>query len=238
MEIIQNNQQTKTCNKCNTEKQLIEFGNLKNGKFGKRAECKSCRSIEYNKNKENILSKNKVYRDKNKEEISERRKASRTERKEELSVKKREYYQKNKTRMLEVNRLSRLKNKEKIAEYDKLRYKRDKEKIQTRQKSWDKTEKGIICKKRNKANRRLREGDKISSKDTQLFLKQSNNKCYWCDTVINTKNSKSYHLDHYIPLAKGGENSIQNIVLSCPSCNLSKGAKDPIEFANSIGKLL
>jgi len=48
----------------------------------------------------------------------------------------------------------------------------------------------------------------------------------------------SYHIDHVMPLSKGGGNGITNIQLLCPPCNLSKGAKDPIDWANQRGLLL
>lgn len=83
--------------------------------------------------------------------------------------------------------------------------------------------------------RRDRIGNKnISATEIKKLLDSSNMKCYWCDVSVKNK----YHLDHYIPLSKGGENKIENIVISCPGCNLSKGAKDPIEFAQKNGKLL
>lgn len=47
-----------------------------------------------------------------------------------------------------------------------------------------------------------------------------------------------YHKDHILPLALGGEHIPSNIQLLCPPCNLSKGAKNPIDFMQSKGKLL
>lgn len=33
------------------------------------------------------------------------------------------------------------------------------------------------------------------------------------------------HIDHVIPKARGGGNELANLAISCPPCNLSKGAK-------------
>ncbi|HSW95510.1 MAG TPA: HNH endonuclease [Patescibacteria group bacterium] len=38
------------------------------------------------------------------------------------------------------------------------------------------------------------------------------------------------HADHRIPLARGGSNSIDNIVPACSSCNLRKGTLTEAEF--------
>lgn len=68
-------------------------------------------------------------------------------------------------------------------------------------------------------------------KNILIFQKQ---KCAICRISIKS----SYHIDHIIPLSKGGSNAKENIQLLCPSCNLSKSACDPIEFMQSIGMLL
>jgi 5-methylcytosine-specific restriction endonuclease McrA len=52
--------------------------------------------------------------------------------------------------------------------------------------------------------------------------------CYWCRT--KTKVGRR-HLDHIIPLAKGGADTIGNLCVACPPCNLRKSAKLPEEFA-------
>lgn len=45
-------------------------------------------------------------------------------------------------------------------------------------------------------------------------------------------------LDHITALSRGGENTRSNAQMLCKPCNLSKGAKHPIEFAQSRGLLL
>lgn len=46
------------------------------------------------------------------------------------------------------------------------------------------------------------------------------------------------HLDHIIPLALGGSGHDENYQLLCPPCNIRKGAKHPVQFANELGMLL
>lgn len=58
-------------------------------------------------------------------------------------------------------------------------------------------------------------------------------KCIYC----RRKMVKS-ELDHIIPLSKGGPNVDSNIQLLCPSCNRSKSAKHPTDFANHMGFLI
>lgn len=44
------------------------------------------------------------------------------------------------------------------------------------------------------------------------------------------------HVDHFIPLARGGTHTLDNLVPACAACNLSKGAKLPdLEWAGRSG---
>ncbi len=53
--------------------------------------------------------------------------------------------------------------------------------------------------------------------------------CAYCNGSLGN----DYHMDHFVPLAKDGQHSTDNIVLACRSCNLKKGAKDPLQFIES-----
>lgn len=47
-----------------------------------------------------------------------------------------------------------------------------------------------------------------------------------------------FHVDHIEPLARGGADIRQNLQALCPACNMSKSAKDPIDFARETGRLI
>lgn len=46
--------------------------------------------------------------------------------------------------------------------------------------------------------------------------------CFYCNDVFN---SKLAHVDHVVPLSRGGQHSVTNFCVSCPKCNLSKNDK-------------
>jgi 5-methylcytosine-specific restriction endonuclease McrA len=50
--------------------------------------------------------------------------------------------------------------------------------------------------------------------------------------------SSGIHLDHIMPVAKGGLHDDSNLQLLCPTCNHSKHAKHPIDFMQEKGFLL
>lgn len=59
-----------------------------------------------------------------------------------------------------------------------------------------------------------------------------------CCAICTEKLGAKFHRDHITPIALGGGGDISNIQLLCPSCNCRKSAKDPIEHAQAMGRLL
>lgn len=87
----------------------------------------------------------------------------------------------------------------------------------------------------NRRSRKMGNGNSSYTKeDIKQFLILQKQKCAICNVSIKS----GYHIDHIVPLSKGGNNTRYNIQLLCPLCNLSKNAFDPIEFMQSRGMLL
>jgi hypothetical protein len=226
----------KICKNCLIEKEESEFHTTGKNRTLKK-ECKHCINLKrkekrkqnleefrkkdkkrYEKNAEKIRLRNKIYGNKNKENKAIKAKIRYKNNKNTVSLKNKEYY---------------FKNKEKIKLKNKEWYKLNKEKVKIQKKIYLKTKNG---KASIKSGRNSYRAKKRSSSDgtvttaalLQLAQKQ-NNKCYYCGTSINIED-KNTHLDHYIPLSKGGKHSIKNVVWSCSKCNLSKNNTLPNKF--------
>jgi 5-methylcytosine-specific restriction endonuclease McrA len=85
--------------------------------------------------------------------------------------------------------------------------------------------------KANSANLRCKH--KISSNDVFAVLALYSYRCIYCQK--NLKNI--WHLDHYVPLSKGGKNILKNIVPSCARCNIMKGNMDGHQFVRWCKKV-
>lgn len=87
--------------------------------------------------------------------------------------------------------------------------------------------------KASSANRKNKRRALINSSSdnsitTPLLMKkreEQNHKCYYCGLPFDYTTKRSVHLDHVIPLSKGGIHSITNVVWSCQKCNLLKSNK-------------
>lgn len=51
--------------------------------------------------------------------------------------------------------------------------------------------------------------------------------CLYCNADLE---QSGWHMEHKIPLSRGGEHDWENVCLSCPSCNLTKNTKTSEEF--------
>lgn len=82
-------------------------------------------------------------------------------------------------------------------------------------------------KARNQKRRSLRhnaEGTHTSDQIRELYQEQ-NGLCAYCGVRIMWGIPYDVHLDHVTPLSRGGSNWIDNILLCCQPCNLSKSKR-------------
>lgn len=246
----------KICTKCKKELPLDSFSNSKRNKSGKRSACKECSNIDNkiyaDKNKHKKSKYSKEYRKENYNECLKKEKESRHRNKENIKICNRKYRENNKEEEKQRHRKYQKENKEKLSEYHKKRYSEKKEHIlkackayrqcnKNKKREWNEnyknTEKSKISRANSIGKRRFLKkinNDKTIpinieyplTKELQELLDNQGGKCFYCRCDIN----ENRHLDHYVPLAKGGAHSINNVVWSCPSCNMSKGSKMPDEF--------
>ncbi|MBY0263667.1 MAG: HNH endonuclease [Phycisphaerales bacterium] len=82
--------------------------------------------------------------------------------------------------------------------------------------------------------RRRGTGGTFTAAEVEAVRRKQRGCCASCAASL----ASGFHRDHRVPLALGGPNTIDNIDLLCPPCNLRKGAKDPAVWAAENGRLL
>lgn len=210
---------SKKCSKCKTEKELILFSKNKQSADGLQSVCKECANKAaldyYSNNKERILAREKARGN------------------EKLDYNK-NYKEMKKAEIDAYNADYREKNRLILAEKRRQYYEKNSDKCRELTRRWGK--KNLAAYRNYHHNRRVRligAGGTLSKGLSENLLVLQKGKCGCCKSKLD-----EFHMDHIIPLSKGGKNSDENIQLLCPKCNLKKGAKHPVDFMRQQGFLL
>jgi 5-methylcytosine-specific restriction endonuclease McrA len=83
-----------------------------------------------------------------------------------------------------------------------------------------------VLSKISKARRR-NAGQMPNKQEIQELYAQSDDHCSYCGIRLFGE----YHLEHMLPITRGGLNDIENLAIACADCNLSKGDKTFNEWA-------
>ena len=231
--------QYKTCSKCRQEKSIDAFSahnGSKASKSGLRSSCKAC-DVEYNRryreanrekvnaNKRKWAKENRhlirpgdvAYRAKNEERLSAYHKQWRADNIDRVKAYEAAYLKANRERKKLIDKLWAQQNKHKVNEASKRYRNAHPEKVASIKREQAKRHPETI--KENRSRRRARLANNgiyfVTKKDIARLLQQP---CVYCG-------SKSEHIDHVIPIAKGGAHKVGNLVGACQSCNQRKSDK-------------
>lgn len=67
----------------------------------------------------------------------------------------------------------------------------------------------------------------------EALLARDGPTCHYCEVVLEGRGSREMTIDHVVPRSKGGNDSLDNLVLACASCNTRKGSLSYEEFVAS-----
>ena len=203
------------CKSCGAEKALEKFPSkrVKNDNVYFEWQCKQCAVLQRKKMRQNDIEKTRAeartYWAKNKETINKKRRADRVVNGDRLRKQKREWHHKNAERISVIARVS------------SMRWRRmNKEKIR-------------LTTRYQRAKRNGVRAEKITNDQIQNLYTKQRGSCAICRTKLI-----KWHMDHIMPLAKGGAHEINNLQLLCPRCNVRKHSTHPIDYMQKLGFLL
>ena len=83
---------------------------------------------------------------------------------------------------------------------------------------------------RNRRAKKIGNGGVHTAADIKAQYDRQRGKCFYCGRDVGD----NYHVDHVVPLALGGSNGPENLVIACPECNGKKRAKHPMDFCGRL----
>lgn len=222
----------KFCRDCSTEKEECDFHKDRKQKDGLNIYCKECnqRRVKvwrennrekylqdcknrYLENKEVFSLKSAVYRSENKEEIRRRDEKYRIENRDKKNAQQKIYRSHNKDVIAERNRKYKLENPDKIKQKNRSYVERNPEKA----KMWAVN---------NQHKRRSYKKSTLKSSELKEWVISQSKVCLYCRCDCE----QNFHIDHIIPLSKGGLHEIHNLAISCEWCNCHKSNKSVEDF--------
>lgn len=220
----------KSCRGCGEWKPRDLFSKCSSHTDGLSTYCKDCSSQKYaewdGQNKDARKAYKKAYQEKNRDAISKKQRAWYERNIDhvrqytaENAEKRRAYYMANRDEILANHREYRLalSPEEKAARNERYR-------------DYVRVHPEVKRSSSNAYRARKRAASGYSSPaDIEAIRKAQGNRCYICG-----KKLKKYHIDHFIPLSKGGTNDPGNLRLACPHCNQRKSDIHP----HDLGLLL
>lgn len=87
-------------------------------------------------------------------------------------------------------------------------------------------EKRVQIQARRRARKRGNGQFLVTERDIRRLLMRCESRCLYCRAPLGT----SFHLDHIVPLARGGHHAIGNLAPACADCNLTKGSMTLTEW--------
>jgi len=112
-------------------------------------------------------------------------------------------------------------NRSHVTAYRAERYRAHRDKARAQTAAWQKAHPDK-CRDNNAHRHALKLGATVEYVERAVVFERDNGRCHVCGKKVDPKD---WHLDHIVPLSKGGEHSYRNVAMAHPDCNMKKYAK-------------
>jgi 5-methylcytosine-specific restriction endonuclease McrA len=231
----------KQCQKCREIKSAADFGKATQRRDGLQKQCKACQKAYREENRRRIHAYLADYRSKNQEKAKNTTRAWRDRNLERSRESCRSYAKRNKATLRLKRKDWEANNRELIREAAKKTYNGHKEKrLQKHRLHYLNNKEQYRARDRKRRALELNAPGSHTPEQIAAMFARQKGRCAspLCDRLLHTRGRSKYHIDHTIPLSRGGSNDISNIALLCPTCNRAKGAKTMDEYIATLSKAM
>lgn len=177
----------------------------------------------YLAHKDVIGDRARRYKIVNKATVKAKRHASYVANVEAVQAKHRQYYLANREKVLAKNKRWSESNKDKRSKYSSKWINANPAKRRQYRKNWESSH-PTQCRERTSLYKARKRGARIGkNSDIRRWLEswhgKKSVKCFWCNGSFPPRDC---HQDHIAPLSKGGAHSVENLCVSCATCNIKK----------------
>ena len=196
----------KYCPRCKDYKDTCFFGKNKSTKDGMQSYCSKCRKDKWHedkiKNPQKHYIAGKKWRENNKEKKKEADKL---------------WAQNNRKKSNEIKRRWKTNNPEKHALINQKYSHKHRDVLREKNRQWalKNPEKKNLKEARRRANKLKNGVFAVYPNEIKQMMQKP---CFYCG-------HKAEHIDHIIPISRGGRHSIGNLIQACRRCNISKNDK-------------
>lgn len=226
----------KPCTRCGEVSD--DFSPDKRARDGLQPACRPCnrkaKADAYAANPQAARQRQNDYYHRNTEAVLATNAKSRAKHIDKVRADKKAYYQRVKTKPAYVAKIAEYTaaTKDRKRAYDRA-YRADKAEIYAaKAKAWvaANPDKRKAISHQYRAKRRAQEETGITGGVLAAWTLEQPKVCFYCTSDCGG----AFHIDHFMPLARGGAHVLTNLRIACPTCNLRKNAKDPAEWIESL----
>lgn len=214
----------KSCKTCGSIKPLSQFPAQPRNKDGRSGSCRDCENKKrlawVKANPERRAKTLAKYEEKNADKIKKS---------------KEKHYQANKAKIIARAAEWKRENPDAVSKSSAKRYEENRDRILKMNRQWVRIN---AAKMRSYCQKRRARIKGVGGTFTMLDIEKLFSHQRGCCAICKLPLGKSFHIDHIVPIVRGGPNSPKNLQLLHQKCNQEKSYKDPISFMQSKGFLL
>lgn len=249
----------KRCPRCAESKETSAFGRNKAKSDGLQSMCRACFSAYRREHREAYSARDKAYREANREAIAAYQAAYRAANKERTAQRDQAYRAANREKIAAAREAWVARNGPKVRgykrawaernpDYQASHYQANRQEVRNKQRSYaalnaeaatervrlwaqENPERHAELMRQGRERRRARQSAAfVENIDRNEVLVRDGGLCCLCGEGVDTS---GWHLDHVVPLSRGGEHSYANVAVTHPSCNQRKGSS--VSYPNQKG---